>query len=64
MIEVGEACDTGEAGQCAEGARACDGHDLVCMSLPELQGHCDPNYVVGDVVSPGWCGVVLGNFIN
>ena len=28
------------------------------------QGHCDPNYVVGDVVSPGWCGVILGNFMN
>jgi len=27
-------------------------------------GHCDPNYVIGDVVSPGWCGVVLGNFLN
>jgi len=27
-------------------------------------GHCAPNYVIGDLVSPGWCGVVLGNFIN
>lgn len=27
-------------------------------------GHCAPIYVVGDVVSPGWCGVVLGTFIN
>ena len=27
-------------------------------------GHCEPNYIIGDVVSPGWCGVVLGNFLN
>jgi hypothetical protein len=27
-------------------------------------GHCDPNYVIGDVVSPGWCGVILGSFID
>jgi len=27
-------------------------------------GHCPPNYVVGDVVSPGWCGAVLGNFLD
>jgi hypothetical protein len=28
------------------------------------QGHCPPAYVPGDTVSPGWCGVVLGNFIK
>jgi cysteine-rich repeat protein len=28
------------------------------------EGHCDPLYVVGDVVSPGWCGVILGNFLD
>lgn len=27
-------------------------------------GHCDPNYVPGDVVSPGWCGAILGNFLD
>jgi hypothetical protein len=27
-------------------------------------GHCDPLYVVGDVVSPGWCGVILGSFLD
>ena len=27
-------------------------------------GHCPPNYVVGDVVSPGWCGTVTGSFTN
>lgn len=28
------------------------------------EGHCDPNYVPGDVVSPGWCGIILGNFLD
>jgi cysteine-rich repeat protein len=27
-------------------------------------GHCAPEYVVGDVVSPGWCGALLGNFLD
>ena len=27
-------------------------------------GHCDPLYVVGDVVAPGWCGFVTGNFLD
>lgn len=27
-------------------------------------GHCDPFYVVGQVVSPGWCGVILGSFLD
>jgi hypothetical protein len=27
-------------------------------------GHCPPDYVPGDVVSPGWCGVILGSFID
>ncbi len=27
-------------------------------------GHCPPNYKVGDVVSPGWCGAILGNFLD
>jgi hypothetical protein len=27
-------------------------------------GHCDPVYKVGDVVSPGWCGSILGNFLD
>jgi hypothetical protein len=27
-------------------------------------GHCEPNYVPGDVVSPGWCGVFLGSFTD
>lgn len=27
-------------------------------------GHCPPNYVIGDVVSPGWCGVILGSFLD
>lgn len=26
--------------------------------------HCEPFYVPGDVVSPGWCGVILGNFLD
>ncbi|MBL8946844.1 MAG: hypothetical protein JNK45_26980 [Myxococcales bacterium] len=27
-------------------------------------GHCEPFYVPGDVVSPGWCGVVTGSFLD
>lgn len=27
------------------------------------EGHCAPNYVVGDVVAPGWCGNTTGNFL-
>ena len=27
-------------------------------------GHCAPQYKIGDVVSPGWCGVVTGNFLD
>ena len=27
-------------------------------------GHCPPNYIPGDVVSPGWCGVITGSFID
>jgi hypothetical protein len=27
-------------------------------------GHCGPVYVPGDVVAPGWCGVILGSFID
>ncbi len=27
-------------------------------------GHCDPLYVVGDVVAPGWCGFITGNFLD
>lgn len=27
-------------------------------------GHCGPDYVVGDVVSRGWCGAVQGSFLN
>lgn len=27
-------------------------------------GHCAPNYIIGDVVSPGWCGTVMGNLMN
>lgn len=27
-------------------------------------GHCPPNYVPGDVVAPGWCGVITGSFID
>lgn len=27
-------------------------------------GHCPPMYVPGDVVAPGWCGVILGSFID
>ena len=27
-------------------------------------GHCNPVYVVGDVVTPGWCGTVVGNFLD
>lgn len=26
-------------------------------------GHCAPYYVVGDVVSPGWCGSIVGKFL-
>ncbi len=26
-------------------------------------GHCSPYYKVGDVVSKGWCGTILGNFM-
>jgi hypothetical protein len=25
-------------------------------------GHCEPFYVPGDVVAPGWCGEITGNF--
>ncbi len=28
------------------------------------EGHCDPFYVVGDVISPGWCGAIRGNFLD
>ena len=31
---------------------------------PHPDGHCAPNYIVGDVVAPGWCGAVLGNFLD
>ncbi len=27
-------------------------------------GHCEPFYVPGDVVAPGWCGVVTGSFLD
>jgi len=27
-------------------------------------GHCAPDYVVGEVVSPGWCGTLLGSFLD
>jgi len=27
-------------------------------------GHCGPNYRIGDVVSPGWCGQIIGNFLD
>lgn len=27
-------------------------------------GHCPPDYVIGDVVSPGWCGTIQGSFTN
>jgi cysteine-rich repeat protein len=27
-------------------------------------GHCEPFYVPGDVVSPGWCGGILGSFLD
>jgi cysteine-rich repeat protein len=27
-------------------------------------GHCGPFYVPGDVVAPGWCGVILGSFLD
>jgi hypothetical protein len=26
-------------------------------------GHCGPTYAVGDVVSPGWCGSIIGRFM-
>jgi hypothetical protein len=26
--------------------------------------HCDPIYVVGDVLNPGWCGEIVGNFLD
>lgn len=26
-------------------------------------GHCAPHYVPGDVVSPGWCGSIIGSFL-
>lgn len=26
-------------------------------------GHCGPEYVPGDVVSPGWCGSIVGSFL-
>lgn len=27
-------------------------------------GHCGPFYVPGDVIAPGWCGVILGSFLD
>jgi cysteine-rich repeat protein len=27
-------------------------------------GHCEPFYVPGDVVAPGWCGAVTGSFLD
>lgn len=27
-------------------------------------GHCEPFYVVGDVVTPGWCGAISGSFLD
>ncbi|MBM4354478.1 MAG: hypothetical protein FJ109_11920 [Deltaproteobacteria bacterium] len=27
-------------------------------------GHCPPHYKPGDVVSPGWCGSIIGNFMD
>jgi len=27
-------------------------------------GHCGPYYKVGDVVAPGWCGSIKGNFLD
>src|SRR5690606_32916605 len=26
--------------------------------------YCAPYYVVGSVVSPGWCGAIIGNFLD
>jgi hypothetical protein len=26
-------------------------------------GHCGPNYGPGDVINPGWCGSITGNFL-
>jgi hypothetical protein len=26
--------------------------------------HCDPIYKIGDVVAPGWCGTIVGNFLD
>ncbi len=48
-------------GQCGA-----DGGDGTIHWHPDAhpEGHCDPLYTVGDVVSPGWCGVILGNFLD
>ena len=29
-----------------------------------VSGHCAPYYGIGDVLSPGWCGPIMGNFLE
>jgi hypothetical protein len=54
-------------GECGQGGNAFHWH---WDNHP--QGHCDvtkdgqdgQKYVIGDVVNPGWCGTVTGNFLS
>jgi hypothetical protein len=48
-------------GQCNQGG---DGSTIHWHWDNHPDGHCDPIYKIGDVVSPGWCGTILGNFLD
>jgi len=48
-------------GQCGQGG---GGGTIHWHPDSHPNGHCAPNYVPGDVVSPGWCGSILGSFMD
>jgi len=49
-------------GQCGQDPNAAAAFHWHWDSHPS--GHCDPAYAVGDVLSPGWCGTIMGNFLD
>lgn len=52
-------------GYCPDGVQAGGGAGTIHWHWDNHpDGHCGPNYVVGDVVAPGWCGSVSGNFLD
>ena len=48
-------------GQCGQGG---GGGSIHWHPDTHPNGHCGPFYNVGDVISPGWCGNTLGNYMN